>query len=158
LPEQQPLHELAPQVGGALPQVPLALSHDLPRVAQSTQATPPLPHSAWVLPWKHWLRSQQPLQLLALQPVPPWQVLLGQVPPLLVQSVQMAPAVPQAVAVLPGLQSPPAQQPLAQLTGPQPPAGGMHWPFWQTSLPVQTTQGKPAVPQAVGAMPGMHWA
>ena len=155
---QQPLQEPGPQLGGALSQVPLAPLQDLPWAAQSTQATPPLPHRSWVLPWKHCLLSQQPLQLALLQPVPPWQVLLGQVPPLWVQSMQSAPALPQAVALLPARQRLLLQQPPGQLIGPQPPAGGMHCPDWQTSLPWQTTQGKPAVPQACVVVWVMHWA
>jgi hypothetical protein len=127
---QHPVQLEGEQPGGGPVQVLAPVSQVLPSVVQSTQAVPPLPQAALVLPGRHWLPWQQPLpQVVGLQlgggpttQVPDWgsQLLLDSV-----QSWHGAPLVPHRLLSAPLKHWPPWQQPW-QVWGPQ----GL--PPWQT--------------------------
>jgi len=155
---QQPVQLPGPQEGGGPEQMRDAGSQLLPSVVQSTQALPPSPQAALVLPGRHWLPWQQPPpQVLELHvgggPVMQLPVCGLQLLPVSVQSTQGAPLTPQR------LLSPPLkhwlllQQPV-QVCGPQ------GWPPWQVlpwqvpPVALQSVQSAPPVPQAELVSPG----
>jgi hypothetical protein len=81
---------------------------------QATHCAPPLPHWASVVVRMHWVPTQQPLQLLALQVCSDTQVpkLLHDWPP--PQATQAPASRPHACAVLPGRQVPPGSRHVLQ--------------------------------------------
>jgi len=161
VPSQQPGQLPGPQVGGGLSQVPAALQVLLLAV-QLTQGTPPLPHAPSLVPPRHWVPEQQPEQL----PGPQVGGGLSQVPaaalqvwPLDPQSTQATPPLPQAPSLVPPMHWLPAQQPL-QLPGPQ--VGGVPEQLLVVvsqvpPVEVQSRHPAPPVPQALSAVPPMHW-
>jgi hypothetical protein len=110
---QQPEQVPGPQ-GCAPSQVLLERLQVVPEAAQSAQRAPPVPQLASVLPGRHWLPLQQPVeqvagpQVLPGRHVPDTQLSPGP------QATQGKPAVPQAAGVGGAMQVSPAQHP-AQL-------------------------------------------
>ena len=120
--------------------------------AQASQAAPPVPQIALVVPgWQTPFASQQPAgQLFAShKQLPPPGPATHSCPA--GQALQAAPSAPHSVFEVPARQLTPLQQPVAHSAGLQ---KATHcWPL-HSLPPVQATQRLPPLPHAPVAVPG----
>jgi len=117
---------------------------------QILQGAPAEPQAVALIPDRHWLPSQQPVQLLGphcweLMQTPCWQVSPA------LHALQVWPPWPQSVSSVPDLQVDPEQQPL-QLAAEQAEEEEQA-PRVHVSPPGHWVQAPPPVPQAAGSVP-----
>jgi hypothetical protein len=117
-------------------------------------AIPRRPHAASVVPSKHWLPVQQPLQFVALHAPLVWHTLPRHAAPA-PHGMHDRPPAPHASLSEPATQLPVASQQPTQLDGPHA-AACWHVPSTHSLPPVQTEHESPDVPHAFAAVPVRH--